>query len=297
MTNVAERHGSMTADGNNPSWESLPAERRADLAQRMAVYAGMVTGMDRNIGRLMADLRAQGELDNTLILFLSDNGACAEWEPFGFDLQSLANPRPGTGINVGTPGAPNVLHAGDDLQRLGGPGSFFSYGSGWANASNTPWRYYKHFDHEGGISTPLIVHWPVRVKAAGQLRTQVGHVIDIMSTCVEIGEAKYPAELNGVKILPLEGISLVPAFDGQSLARDFLAWEHEGNRALRSGDWKIVSLAGKPWELYDLASDRAEMNDLAAKQPERVKEMSAQWNQWAKRTHVQRVPAERMKKG
>jgi arylsulfatase A-like enzyme len=297
MKSVAEQHGSTTADGNNPAWDSLPADRRADLAQRMAVYAGMVTGMDRNIGRLIADLRAHDELDNTLILFLSDNGACAEWEPFGFDLQGVADPRPGTGINVGTPNAPNVLHGGDDLQRLGGPGSLFSYGSGWANASNSPWRFYKHYDHEGGISAPLIVHWPARIKAAGQLRTQVGHVIDIMTTCMEIGGAKYPAELDGVQILPPEGKSLVPAFDGRPLARDFLAWEHEGNRALRAGDWKIVSLAGKPWELYDLTHDRVELNDLAAQQPERVKEMSAQWDEWAKRAHVLRSPADRVRKG
>ena len=262
----------------------------------MAVYAGMVTGMDRNIGRLIADLRAHGDLDNTVIMFLSDNGACAEWEPFGFDLQSIASPRPGTGVNVGTPGAPNVLHRGDDLKRLGGPGSLFSYGSGWANASNTPWRYYKHYDHEGGISTPLIVHWPARVKTAGQLRAQVAHVIDIMTTCVEIGEAKYPAELNGMRITPPEGLSLVSAFDGHLLPRDFLAWEHEGNRALRAGDWKIVSLAGNHWELYDLSRDRTESNDLAAQQPERVNEMSAQWNQWAKRTHVLRLPADRVRK-
>ena len=262
----------------------------------MAVYAGMATGMDRNIGRLIADLRTHDELDNTLILFLSDNGACAEWEPFGFDLQGVADPRPGTGINIGTPNAPNVLHGGGDLQRLGGPGSLFSYGSGWANASNSPWRFYKHYDHEGGISAPFIVHWPARIKTAGQLRTQVGHVIDIMITCMEIAEAKYPAELDGVQILPPEGKSLVPAFDGQPLARDFLAWEHEGNRALRAGDWKIVSLAGKPWELYDLAHDRVELNDLAAQQPERVKEMSAQWNEWAKRTHVLRSPADRVRK-
>ena len=297
MNSVAEQHGSMTADGNNPAWDSLPADRRADLAQRMAVYAGMVTGMDRNIGRLIADLRAHDELDNTLILFLSDNGACAEWEPFGFDLPGAAHPRPGTGINVGTPSAPNVLHGGGDLQRLGGPGSLFSYGSGWANASNAPWRFYKHYDHEGGISTPFIVHWPARVKAAGQLRTQVGHVIDIMATCVEIGEAKYPAELDGVQISPPEGKSLVPAFDGQPLARDFLAWEHEGNRALRAGDWKIVSLAGKPWELYDLSHDRVELNDLADQQPVRVREMSAQWEEWAKRAHVLRPPADRARKG
>ncbi|HEY2344133.1 MAG TPA: sulfatase-like hydrolase/transferase, partial [Chthoniobacteraceae bacterium] len=283
---AAERHGSMTDDGNNPAWDSLPADRRADLAQRMAVYAGMVTGMDRNIGRLVADLRAHGEIDNTLIFFLSDNGACAEWEPFGFDLKPVANPQPGTGINAGTPGAPNVLHQGDELARMGQPGSLFSYGSAWANTSNTPWRFYKHYDHEGGISAPFIVHWPARVKAKGELRTQVGHVIDIMATCIDVAGAKYPAEIDGKAILPPEGRSLLPAFDGQPLTRDFLAWEHERNRALRAGDWKIVSLAGQPWELYDLSRDRTEMHNVAAENPDRVKEMAAQWDEWAKRTNV-----------
>ena len=286
LPKAAERHGSMTSDGNNPEWGTLPADRRADLAQRMAVYAGMVSGVDRNIGRLIADLRAHGELENTVILFLSDNGACAEWEPFGFDLKPVANPQPGTGINMGTPGAPNTLHTGEELQRMGSPGSLFSYGSGWANASNTPWRFYKHYEHEGGISAPLIVHWPARVKAAGELRTQIGHVIDIMATCLDIAGATYPGELEGKKILPAEGRSLVPAFEGRPIERDFLAWEHEGNRALRAGDWKIVSLAGQAWELYDLAHDRTELNNLAEKEPARVKTMSGQWEDWARRTQV-----------
>jgi len=286
MKKVAARLGSLTADGNNPAWDTLPADRRADLAQRMAVYAGMVTGMDRNIGRLVADLREHGELDNTLIFFLSDNGACPEWEPFGFDLKPVANPHPGTGISRGTPDAPNILHTGDALATLGGPGQLFSYGSGWANACNTPWRLYKHYDHEGGISTPLIVHWPAQVKAAGALRPQVGHIMDLMATCIEVGGGTYPAELEGQKILPTEGISLVPAFADRPLPRTYLAWEHEGNRALRSGDWKIVGLAGEPWELYDLGHDRTELHNLAAAEPQRLAEMIAQWKQWAHRTDV-----------
>ena len=283
---ASTRVGSMTDDGANPAWDSLPADRRADLAQRMAVYAGMVTGMDRNIGRIIADLRASGELDHTLILFLSDNGACAEWEPFGFDLTINGTPVRGSGINLGTQAAPNILRRGDDLLKLGGPGTFISYGSAWANACNTPLRLYKHYAHEGGISTPLIVHWPARVKAAGTMRAQAGHLVDIMATCVEVSGAKYPAELDGKKILPPEGASLIPAFENQPLARDFLAWEHEGNRALRSGDWKIVSVAGQPWELYDMAHDRTEMDNLAAREPGRVTEFSEKWESWAKRTQV-----------
>jgi arylsulfatase len=283
---ASQRSGSMTSDGKNPAWELLPAERRADLAQRMAVYAGMVTGMDRNIGRLLADLRASGQLDNTLILFLSDNGACAEWEPFGFEMLPTANPQPGTGLNQGTQALPNKLYHGDDLAQMGGPGTFPSYGSGWANACNTPWRLYKHYDHEGGISAPLIVHWPAAVKAKGEFRAQQAHLIDLMATCVDVAGATYPTELDRRKILPREGVSLVPAFANQPIAREFLAWEHEGNRALREGPWKIVSVAAAPWELYDLEADRVEMNNLAASQPARVKAMAAKWDAWAKRTNV-----------
>ena len=289
---ASKRLGSWTDDGNNPAWDSLPAERRADLAQRMAVYAGMVTGMDRNIGRLVADLRASGQLDNTLIIFLSDNGACAEWEPFGFEMLPTPNPVPGTGLNQGTQALPNRLYRGDELAKMGQAGSFPSYGSGWANACNTPWRLYKHYDHEGGISTPLIAHWPAsfgKDKDNGRFVREPAHLIDLMATCVDIAGAKYPAEWNGKKILPMEGVSLRPLLapsPSASLPPRLLAWEHESNRALREGKWKLVSLAAAPWELYDMDSDRVEMNDLAAAQPERVKDMSAKWEAWAKRTNV-----------
>ena len=291
---ASRRLGSWTDDGNNPAWDSLPADRRADLAQRMAVFAGMVTGMDRNIGRLIADLRASGQLDNTLILFLSDNGACAEWEPFGFEMLPTPNPVPGNGINQGTQALPNKLYRGDELATMGQAGSFPSYGSGWANACNTPWRLYKHYGHEGGIGTPLIAHWPAAVgkeKDNGRFVREPAHLIDLMATCVDITGAKYPAEWIGKKILPMEGVSLRPllapsAGNPASLSPRLLAWEHEGNRAIREGQWKLVSLATAPWELYDMEADRVEMNDLAASQPERVKDMSAKWEVWAKRTNV-----------
>jgi arylsulfatase len=258
----------------------------------MAVYAGMVTGMDRNIGRLVADLRASGQLDNTLIFFMSDNGACAEWEPFGFEMAATPNPEPGTGLNQGTQALPNRLYKGAELARMGGPDSRPSYGSGWANACNTPWRLYKHYDHEGGISSPLVVHWPAGIKAKNEFRPQVSHLIDLMATCIDVAGAKYPTEFDGHKILPTEGLSLVPTFTNQPLEREYLAWEHEGNRAIREGKWKLVSLAGAPWELYDMEIDRVEMHDLAAHEPARVKEMSAKWEAWAQRTHVYPKPDE-----
>jgi arylsulfatase A-like enzyme len=285
--NVAKRLGSMTADGNNPPWGALDAERRADLAGRMRAYAGMVSGMDRNIGRLIADLKRNGEYDNTLILFLSDNGACGEWEPFGFDLQPPARVTAGLGINMGTPNMPNILHRGAQLGTMGGADSLFSYGSAWANLSNTPWRLYKHYSHEGGISSPLIVHWPAGVNARGQWREQPGHVIDIMATLVDVTGATYPSEREGVAVLPMEGVSLRPAFANRPLQRKApLFFEHDGSRAVRDARWKLVSTRGGEWELYDIEADRTELNNLAAKYPDKVRELAARWDEWARRTNV-----------
>ena len=255
----------------NPAWDTIEADRRKDLVRRMSIYAAMIEIMDRNIGRVVEDLKANGELENKLILFLSDNGACAEWDPWGFDNSS---------------GPDNTLHKGAELDRMGQAGTYHSYGSGWANACNTPFRYYKHYNHEGGIATPLIAHWPGNVRA-GAMEQQPGHLIDLMPTCVELAGAKYPAEAKGKAILPMEGRSLVPTFKGKKIQRDALYWEHEGNRAIRIGKWKAVALlpAGK-WELYDLERDRTEMHDLAAKDPKRLQSMIAQWEHWARRTHA-----------
>jgi arylsulfatase len=284
---VARRLGSMTADGNNPAWDALDAERRADLAGRMKAYAGMASGMDRNIGRLIADLKRNGELENTLILFLSDNGACAEWEPFGVDLTKPANVTAGAGINMGTPNMPNILHRGEGLATMGGAETLFSYGSAWANLSNTPWRMYKHYSHEGGISSPLIVHWPAQVKTRGAWRTQPGHVIDVMATLVDIAGAQYPSERKGVAVLMMEGASLRPAFANQPLARKApLFFEHDGSRAVRAGKWKLVSKRGGEWELYDTKADRTELDNLAARHTDRVRELAARWDEWAQRTHA-----------
>jgi arylsulfatase len=267
--------------GENPAWDALDADRQADLARRMAVYAAMVDRMDRNIGRVVADLRANGQLDNTLILFLSDNGACAEWDPFGFD---------------GSSGPKNILHTGADLDRMGSPNTYHSYGSGWANACNTPFRLYKHWAHEGGISTPLIAHWPKGIEGRGEVRSQVGHVIDIMATCVDVTGAKYPERVGENVITSAEGKSLVPAFADRPLERAFLAWEHEGNKALRAGRWKAVATHDGPWELYDMEADRVELHNLAVQHSDKVKELAATWEVWAKRTNVLPYPPVRNKK-
>jgi arylsulfatase len=251
--------------GENPAWETLDADRRADLARRMAVYAAMVECTDRNVGRVIDDLRKHGELDDTLVIFLSDNGACAEWDPFGFD---------------GSSGPNNVLHKGEALDRMGGPGTYHSYGSGWANACCTPFRLYKHYAHEGGTRTPFIVHWPNGFADKGAFRDQVGHVIDVMATLADVCGAKYPATRAGSAVTPMAGVSLRPAFANKSLDRDFIAWEHERNRAIRAGKWKLVAKAGGEWELYDMGADPVELANLAAK-----------WDEWAKATNVLPYPA------
>jgi arylsulfatase len=259
------------ADKQNPAWDSIDADRRADLARRMAVYAAAVDRMDQNVGRVIADLRVNRQLDNTLILFLSDNGACAEWDPWGFDEKS---------------GPTNVLHKGADLDTLGGPGTYISYGSGWANASNTPLTLYKHYAHEGGISTPLIVHWPAGMKRRGEIDPRPGHLTDVMATCVEVAGATYPKSVDGRDILPPEGQSLIPAVRGEPAKERTLFFEHEGSRAVRRGKWKLVALANRPWELYDEDADRVEMKNVAAEHPDLVKGMSQQWDAWARRCNV-----------
>lgn len=262
-------------EGVNPAWDSLPEDRRRDLARRMAVYAAAVDRMDAAIGRILADLKRTGQMDNTLILFLSDNGACAEWDPFGFDVA--------TG-----PKSTNILHSGDDLKTIGGPDSYISYGSAWANTSNTPWRLYKHYGHEGGIGSPLIVHWPGHVPATGELRTQPGHIVDVMATLADVSGAKYPEKAaDGTPITPMEGKSLLPEFSGKPVERGPIFWEHEGNAAVREGRWKLVRVGyDGPWELYDMSADRTEMHNLSGADPEKVKNLAAQWNAWAERAHV-----------
>jgi arylsulfatase len=230
----------------------------------MAIYAAVVAHMDAAVGRLVEALRQRGTLDNTLVLFLSDNGGNAEAGP--------------EGRYVG--------------QRPGSEDSNVFCGQSWATLENTPFRRYKHYNHEGGIAAPLIAHWPARISAGGQLRSQPGHLIDLMPTCVELAGASYPKQFRDKAIVPMEGRSLVPAFDNKPIQRDALFWEHEGNAAVRVGDWKLVRLGRNgPWELYDLKADRTEQRDWAAAQPERVKELAAKWEDWAERAQVKPYPA------
>lgn len=265
------------ADKDNPAWNSLPADRQADLARRMATYAATIDMMDQSIGKIVAHLKQIGQYDNTLIFFLSDNGACAEWDPYGFD--KLDSPD-------------NILHKGADLKKIGAPGSYVSYGSGWANASNSPWRLYKHYAQEGGIRTPLIVHWPKGLKTKPGARTdQPGEVADFMPTLVQLCGATYPDERNGFPIPHFEGESLAPILDGEQLAPRILCMEHEGNKMVREANWKLVAIHDHPWELYDLSVDPAEMNDLSASQPQRAQKMRADWTNWAQTHEVIAKPS------
>jgi arylsulfatase len=236
-------------------WEGLSAEQKAFQPTKMAIHAAMVHRMDTEVGRVLDRLRAMGALEDTAIFFLSDNGASAE-----------------------------EIIRGDGHDRAAAPGSartFLSIGPGWSSAANTPFRLHKSWVHEGGISTPLIVHWPRGVAARGELRHNPGHLVDLAPTLLDLAGGKFPDTFDGKPLPPAPGKSLVPVFarDG-SVAHDYFWWYHEDNRAVRVGDWKLVSAGkGSPWELYDLRGDRCEMKDLAGEQPERVRELEKVWQE------------------
>lgn len=269
----------------------------------MEVYAAMVDRMDQGVGRILAELRRTGRLDNTLILYLQDNGGCAELMGRNAAKGRTDGPRAAAPSLPPIPPAtlPSALvpaQTRDGYPVRQGPAvmpgpadTYVAYGEGWANVSNTPFREYKHWVHEGGISTPLIVHWPAGFAARGDLRRQPGHLIDVAATLYDVAGAAYPAGAPA-----LEGRSLRPAFADRAIERDALFWEHEGNRAVRVGNWKLVAKHNRPWELYDLAADRVEANDLAAAQPERVREMAARYAAWATRAQVEPWPVGPVKK-
>ncbi len=247
----------------SPAWDSLSDAEKERFDHLMAVYAAMIEAIDTSVGTLVRGLQSRGALDNTLILFMSDNGGNAESGPQGR-------------FNGDPPGGPN---------------SNLYLGMNWAMLNNTPFRRFKHFTHEGGISTPLIAHWPQGMprNRHNKLEHQPGHLVDVMATVVDVTGAKYPRAFNGQTIQPMEGISLRPAFAGRPRTRTQpIFWEHEGNRAIRSGKWKLVSKYPDGWELYDITADRVERNDLAAKHPDLVRKLTAEWEAWAKRANVDR---------
>jgi arylsulfatase len=233
-------------------WGELTDEQRMFQATKMALHAAMVDRMDREIGRVLEQLRAMRALDDTLILFLSDNGASAE-----------------------------IMVRDDGHDPSAAPGSAATHlclGPGWSTVSNTPFRRHKTWVHEGGIATPLIVHWPNGVAARGELRHDPSHVIDVVPTILEAAKAKRPGTWDGHPVPESPGKSLITAFDRDGTVRhEGLWWEHEGNRAIRVGDWKLVAARNRPWELFDLATDRTETRDLAQERPEMVEELARRW--------------------
>ena len=260
-----------------PAWTSLAEADRRQLDFRRAIYAAQIERMDENIGRLVAKLDERGTLDNTLILFLSDNGCSAERGMFGY--------------NWGK----NRIENYPQWRKTSGRS--ISQGQAWANASNTPFRRFKRWVHEGGIATPLIAHWPNVIRNGGTLTREVGHVVDMMATCTEVAQAEYPGVFDGRTVHPARGRSLLPAFQGRTLGPDrTLFWEHERHAAIRQGPWKLVTLNAadeKAWELYDMESDRTEMHDLALARPEQVERLKRLWNDWARQTNVLPWPADR----
>jgi arylsulfatase A-like enzyme len=238
--------------GRAVAWDGLTDEQKEFQPIKMAIHAAMVHRMDIEIGRVIGQLKAAGVFDDTLIFFVSDNGASAE-----------------------------QIIRGDLHDRAAPPGSaktFLGLGPAWATVANAPFRQYKSWTHEGGIATPLIAHWPNGIPARGELRKNQGHLIDLAPTILELAGGKWPDTLEGQPVPRSPGRSLVPVFAKDPLeVHDELWWLHNGNRAIRMGDWKAVSDNRKPWELYDLGSDRSESNDLAASQPDKTKELERAW--------------------
>jgi arylsulfatase len=247
-------------------------------SRRMAVYAAMIDRLDQNIGRVLTRLKQHGIHDDTLILFLSDNGGCAEfmaedgWGKFYPDHHN-----DGRKIEIGN--RPNL--------RPGGPLTYMSYDLPWANVSNAPFRLFKHWVHEGGISTPLLAQWPARFKPGGVAHTPA-HVVDIMPTILEAAGVSYPREVGGHAIQPADGESLMALLDGKAWTRaQPIYWEHEGNCAVRIGNFKLVRQFGKDWELYDMEKDRTELHDLAGKNHPLEKQLKQEYSSWAKRIGVE----------
>jgi len=280
-------------------WDEV--EDKEWYSSLMEVYAAMVDAMDQGIGRVMNTLDKKGIKDNTLVFFLQDNGGCAE--EYGFS-EIISTYHKDVDPDVKKPMGKNELQTDMEPKytrdgrpvlkgkglKPGGDDTYLAYGKPWANASNTPFRMYKHYVHEGGIATPLIVHWPDGIKAKNEFRNQPSHLIDIMATCIDVAGATYPKAFNNQPITPLEGTSLTPTFTNKTIENRAIFWEHEGNKAVRIGQYKLVSMYTKAaeysWELYDLEADRSETNNLIKQMPAKANEMEMAWKKWAKKANV-----------
>lgn len=262
LSPVDKNAGVFRHDYDIAPWDEVPDLQRE--RRRMEVFAAMVDRLDQAVGRVLDALEAAGAEDNTLVMFLSDNGGCA----------TLPTDREG-------------MRAYN--QDLPGPAHTYDFcGPGWGWAQCTPFRRWKTWNYEGGISTPMIARWPAAI-APGTITHQVGHIVDFMPTLLELSGADYPHEFHGHDILPLEGHSLVPILHGQEReGHDVLYWTLNGNRAVRQGDWKLVWSADHThWELYNMRADRTETNNLADQHPDRVAQLAALWTEWAKKVEVE----------
>lgn len=289
---LAERRKFQEVNGLVPAtWSPAPRPKEVHAwdddthkqwqAERMAVYAAQVASIDRSTGRILEALRARGELENTLVIFLSDNGAAPDGglKPttggFGFNVRTSPDPWRLDGSEIRAGSGPDLLPGPRD--------TFAAYGLAWALTGGAPFRGTKLTGYEGGIRTPLIAHWPAGIPARGKIVNDVGHVIDLMPTFLELAGASYPDELGDRRPLPLDGRSFAPVLRGESLPpRGSLAWRVPQHRMLRSGDWKLISKdENTPWELYDLAADGTETTNLAERHPHVVKQLAAEWQAWA----------------
>lgn len=260
---VTENAGLSPRDEQVEAWESLSVEKKNEMAMRMAIYAAQIDIMDQGIGRIVQTLRKKGQLENTLILFLSDNGACAEY-----------------------------ISSGRSKEVTGKEDTFESYRIQWANLGSTPFKEFKHYTYEGGIATPLIAHWPAGIdkKLNNTFVSEYGHISDIMATCIEVSGAHYPERYRGRQIAPLQGKSLVPHFRRKSNDRGVIFWEHEANVAVRDGKWKLVAKTSEgetfsraSLKLFDMEADPSELNDLSVRYPDRVESMYGSWRSWAEK--------------
>ncbi len=262
-------------DHNNPKWDTLSRQSKKELDFRRSIYAAQIDRMDQNIGRLVSHLKEIGEYKNTLFLFMSDNGSSGEpaSQKFGYKW----------GENM----MDNYSEWKEDSRRSS------SQGMAWANLSNVPFRKYKVWTHEGGIATPLVVRWPGVIDGGGKIVRETGHLIDIMPTLLDVAEATYPESYNGNEIKPMQGKSLLPIFKGKDRKpHEYIFWEHESNKAVRKGDWKLVAEAGQNWELYDLEDDPTETNNVAGEHPDIFEDLRSAWEEWADDVGVRKWPIE-----
>jgi len=263
-------------------WETVEEQDWEDL--RMAVYAAMIDRMDQGIGKILGKLKELSLDENTVVMFLSDNGGCAE-----FLAEETERPTP-LQYSSPTPDGRKIQMGNNRDFKPGPDDTFMSYDLPWANASNTPFRLFKRWTHEGGISTPFILNWPKKIKSSSIVHEPT-HIIDIAATIYDAAEVAYPKEHNGNQISPLEGSSFLEVVDKGTWSRnDSIFWEHEGSRAMRYGEWKLVSEVGEEWELYNMTEDRTELNNLADKEKGRLLKMQKSYKEWMNRCGVEKWP-------